>query len=42
MIVHKFGGSSVGTGERITSVARIITDLKQRSEQQPIVVVRAP
>jgi len=41
MIVHKFGGSSVGTGERITSVARIITDLKQRSEQQPIVVVSA-
>jgi len=46
MIVHKFGGSSVGSGERIASVARIITDLKQRADQpaslpQPIVVVSA-
>jgi len=34
MIVHKFGGSSVGSGERIASVARIITDLKQRADQR--------
>lgn len=38
MIVHKFGGTSLGTPERIASVAEIIA---ASYDQQPIVVVSA-
>lgn len=41
MIVAKFGGSSVGSGERIVNVARIVTDVRERTGQAPVVVVSA-
>lgn len=38
VIVMKFGGTSVGSGERIATIARLVKD---RIEQRPIVVVSA-
>ncbi len=40
-IVCKFGGTSVGSGERIGNVARIITDLRAERGRPPAVVVSA-
>jgi bifunctional aspartokinase / homoserine dehydrogenase 1 len=41
MIVMKFGGTSVGTGERIANVARIAADVTERRGTPPVVVVSA-
>ncbi|MBC7234951.1 MAG: aspartate kinase [Chloroflexi bacterium] len=41
MIVMKFGGTSVGTGERIANVARITADVFERRNATPVVVVSA-
>jgi len=41
MIVMKFGGTSVGTGERIANVARIAADVLARHGTPPVVVVSA-
>ncbi len=41
MIVMKFGGTSVGTGERIANVARIAAQVFSRSGTAPVVVVSA-
>ena len=41
MIVMKFGGTSVGTGERIANVARIAAQTFSRSGTAPVVVVSA-
>jgi aspartate kinase len=40
MIVHKFGGTSVGNAERFASVAEIVSE-QQRDGRDPIVVVSA-
>jgi aspartokinase len=41
MIVLKFGGTSVGTGERMANVARIVARTAQESGSTPVVVVSA-
>jgi len=41
MIVMKFGGSSVSTGERIANVARIVARVKEQRGTPPVVVVSA-
>lgn len=41
MIVMKFGGTSVGSGERIRNVARIATHTAQQTGCPPVVVVSA-
>ena len=41
MIVMKFGGTSVGTGERIANVARIAAQVRQDRGTPPVVVVSA-
>jgi aspartokinase/homoserine dehydrogenase 1 len=41
MIVMKFGGTSVGTGERIAHVARIGAEVMQRTGTAPVMVVSA-
>ncbi|MCD6520189.1 MAG: aspartate kinase [Anaerolineae bacterium] len=41
MIVMKFGGTSVGTGERIANVARIAAQVAQEVGSPPVVVVSA-
>ncbi len=41
MIVMKFGGTSVGTGERIANVAGIALDTRDRTGTPPVVVVSA-
>lgn len=41
MIVMKFGGTSVGTGERMAGVARITADVAARNGTPPVVVVSA-
>jgi aspartate kinase len=41
MIVMKFGGTSVGTGERIANVARIAAQTTMRTGTTPVVVVSA-
>ena len=41
MIVMKFGGSSVGTGERIANVARITARVARKEGSPPVVVVSA-
>jgi len=41
MIVMKFGGTSVGTGERITNVARIVNRVTEETGTPPVVVVSA-
>jgi aspartate kinase len=41
MIVMKFGGTSVGTGERIASVARIAHKVARETGTPPVVVVSA-
>jgi bifunctional aspartokinase / homoserine dehydrogenase 1 len=41
MIVMKFGGTSVGTGERIASVAHIAAQTLERTGTPPVVVVSA-
>jgi len=40
-VVCKFGGTSVGSGERIANVARIVTDLRADMGHPPAVVVSA-
>jgi aspartate kinase len=39
MIVHKFGGTSVGNAERFASVAAIITDQQEKTSPRPLTVV---
>lgn len=41
MIVLKFGGTSVGTGERMANVARIVARTAQQTGSTPVVVVSA-
>jgi aspartate kinase len=41
MIVMKFGGTSVGTGERIANVARIAAKTTAQTTTPPVVVVSA-
>ena len=41
MIVMKFGGTSVGTGERIANVARIAAQVAEETGTPPVVVVSA-
>jgi len=41
MIVMKFGGTSLGTGERIANVARIVAEFGERTGAPPVVVVSA-
>ena len=41
MIVMKFGGTSVGTGERIANVARICARVREERGTPPVVVVSA-
>ena len=41
MIVLKFGGTSVGTGERMANVARIVARTAQTTGSTPVVVVSA-
>jgi len=41
MIVMKFGGTSVGTGERIASVGRITARVLEQTGSPPVVVVSA-
>ncbi len=41
MIVMKFGGSSVSTGERIANVAHIAARVKEERQTAPVVVVSA-
>ena len=41
MIVMKFGGTSVGTGERIANVARIAAQVAREVGSPPVVVVSA-
>jgi len=41
MIVMKFGGTSLGTGERIANVARIALRTSHRTDTPPVVVVSA-
>ncbi len=41
MIVMKFGGTSVGTGERMANVARITAQVAERTGMPPVVVVSA-
>jgi len=41
MIVMKFGGTSVGTGERMLNVARIAARTTEQTTEPPIVVVSA-
>jgi bifunctional aspartokinase / homoserine dehydrogenase 1 len=41
MIVMKFGGTSVGTGERISNVAHITAHVMEQTTQTPVVVVSA-
>jgi aspartokinase/homoserine dehydrogenase 1 len=41
MIVLKFGGTSVGTGERMANVARIVVRTAQETGSTPVVVVSA-
>ena len=41
MIVMKFGGTSVGSGERIANVVRITARVKEQTGTPPIVVVSA-
>ncbi|HHX65732.1 MAG TPA: aspartate kinase, partial [Chloroflexi bacterium] len=41
MIVMKFGGTSVGTGERIANVAHIAAQTTERTGTPPVVVVSA-
>lgn len=41
MIVAKFGGTSVGTGERMANVARIAASIAEQTGTLPIVVVSA-
>lgn len=41
MIVMKFGGSSVSTGERIANVARIAAKVRNERGTPPVVVVSA-
>ncbi|MHB0859196.1 MAG: aspartate kinase [Anaerolineae bacterium] len=41
MIVMKFGGTSVGSAERIASVATIVADVTMRTGTPPVVVVSA-
>ena len=41
MIVMKFGGTSVGTGERIANVGRISKRARDRLGTPPVVVVSA-
>ncbi|NLT74320.1 MAG: aspartate kinase [Chloroflexi bacterium] len=41
MIVMKFGGTSVGTGERIANVARLAARTAQETGETPVVVVSA-
>jgi aspartokinase len=41
MIVMKFGGTSVGTGERIANVGRITKQVSDRVGMPPVVVVSA-
>jgi aspartate kinase len=41
MIVMKFGGTSVGTGQRIANVARICARVREETGSPPVVVVSA-
>ena len=41
MIVMKFGGTSVGTGERIANVARLTQRAMEKTGEAPVVVVSA-
>ena len=38
-VVLKYGGTSIGTGERLIHVAKVISDISH--QQKPIVVVSA-